>query len=224
MTRILVIEDEPNIADFVSRGLIHNGFDVEVSSSGMKGLELAQSGQPDLVVLDLMLPDMDGIDVCRQIRAVGDVGIVILTARQLVGDRIHGLEAGADDYLPKPFAFEELLARIRAVLRRRTSSADGVIRVGNIEVDAVRRQVRRGSRTIELTNREFELLQILAQNAGKPLRREYILQRVWGYEFEGDTDPVKVYINYLRKKLNDGGEPDLIYAIRGFGYVLKESP
>jgi two-component system response regulator MprA len=224
MTRILVIEDEPNIADFVRRGLLHNGFSVEVSNSGAKGLELARSSQPDLVVLDLMLPDVDGIDVCRQLRAIGDVGIVILTARQLVGDRVHGLEAGADDYLPKPFAFDELLARIRAVLRRRSPSMDGLICVGNVEVDPSRRQVRRGGHTVELTNREFELLQILAQNAGKPLRREYILQRVWGYDFEGDADPVKVYVNYLRRKLNEGGEPDLIHAIRGFGYVLKESP
>ena len=224
MRKILVIEDEPNISDFVRRGLLRSGFSVDVASDGGQGLETAQSGKPDLVVLDLMLPDMDGIDVCRHLRTNGDTGIVILTARHLVGDRIRGLEAGADDYLPKPFAFEELLARIRAVLRRRTDSTEEVIRVGDIEVDLEHHLVRRGDRRIDLTNREFELLTLLAQNAGKPLRREFILQQVWGYEFDGETDPVKVYVNFLRRKLNQDGAPDLIHALRGFGYVLNELP
>ena len=222
MARILVIEDETDIADFVKRGLLHNGFEVEVAHTGCRGLELAQSTGPDLVVLDLMLPDVDGIEVCRQLRANGNVGIVILTARHMVGERVQGLEAGADDYLPKPFAFEELLARIRSVLRRRCASLEGVIRVGDLEVDVQRRQVRRGTRSVELTAREFDLLELLAENPGRPLRREVIRQRIWGDEFEGETDPVKVYINYLRGKLNAGGEPDLIKALRGFGYVLKE--
>ncbi len=224
MAKVLVVEDESNIADFVKRGLIHSGFEVEVAHTGQAGLELAQSIGPDLVVLDLMLPDMDGFDLCRQLRKLGDMGIVILTARHLVGDRVRGLEAGADDYLPKPFAFEELLARIRSVLRRRSVRTDGVIRIGDLELDVEWRQVRRGRRTIALTTREFELLRLLAENAGKPLRREFILQRIWGYDFEGETDPLKVYINFLRRKLNADGEPDLIHAIRGFGYVLKETP
>jgi two-component system response regulator MprA len=224
MTRILVIEDEPNIVDFVKRGLVHNGFDVDVAGDGTTGLELAESNTPDLVILDLMLPDVDGIDVCKQLRRTGDTGVIILTARQLVGDRIRGLEAGADDYLPKPFAFEELLARIRAVLRRRSPNADDIIRVGNVTIDPEKRQVLRGERLVELTNREFELLSLLARNAGRPLRREHIIQRVWGYEFEADSDPVKVYVNYLRRKLNDAGESDLIHAVRGFGYVMKETP
>lgn len=224
MLKILVIEDEPSITDFVRRGLLLKGFDVEVAHTGYQGLEAAQSSNPDLIVLDLMLPDIDGIDVCRQLRATGDVGIVILTARHLVGDRVRGLEAGADDYLPKPFEFEELLARIRAVLRRRSARTEGVIRVGDLEIDIERRQVRRGDRRIDLTSREFDLLKLLAQYGGKPLQREFIVQHVWGYEFEGETDPVKVYINFLRRKLNAGGEADLIYAVRGFGYVLKEEP
>jgi DNA-binding response OmpR family regulator len=140
-----------------------------------------------------------------------------------VGDRVLGLEAGADDYLPKPFAFEELVARIRSVLRRKKTLTEGVIKVGDLEVDTKSRQVRRGDRLVELTTREFELLKLLAENAGRPIRREVILQRVWGDEFEADTDPVKVYINALRRKLNLGGETDLIHALRGFGYVLKET-
>jgi two-component system response regulator MprA len=221
MPTLLVIEDDANIADFVKRGLAQKGFDVELAFTGLQGLEAAKSTSPDLVVLDLILPDMDGIDVCRELRASGDVGIVILTARHLVGDRVLGLEAGADDYLAKPFVFEELVARIRSVLRRKQGLGDDIIRVGDLEVNTKRRQVRRGNRPIELTTREFEILKLLAENAGRPLRREAILERVWGDEFEADTDPVKVYINFLRRKLNSGGEADLIHALRGFGYVLS---
>ncbi|MBT9149544.1 MAG: Response regulator MprA [Dehalococcoidia bacterium] len=221
MTKILVIEDDPNVADIVRHELIQSGFDVLVAETGYQGLEAAQFDNPDLVVLDLMLPDIDGIDVCRQLRASGDAAIIILTARGVVGERVRGLEAGADDYLSKPFAFEELLARIRAVLRRRFPTG-GVIRVGNLEIDIERREVRRGNRQIDLTTREFDLLKLLAQYTGKPLSRELIIQRVWGYEFEGETDPVKVYINFLRRKLNAEGEADLICSLRGFGYVLRE--
>ena len=164
---------------------------------------------------------MDGIDVYRELSASGDMGIIILTARHMIGDRILGLEAGADDYLPKPFVFEELVARIRSVLRRKQGLGEDIIRVGDLEVDTKRRQVRRGSRPVELTTREFDILKLLAENAGRPLRREVILVRVWGDEFEADADPVKVYINFLRRKLNAGGEADLIHALRGFGYVLN---
>jgi len=222
MAKILIIEDEPDIADFVKRGLVDSGFEVEVAGTGIQGLEVAQSSHPDLVVLDLILPDMDGIDVCRELRSSGDTGIIILTARHLVGERVHGLEAGADDYLPKPFAFEELLARIRAVLRRRSTTKEGIVQVGDLEVDTERREIRRGGRTVVLTTREFELLKLLAQNAGKPLRREFIIQRIWGYDFEGETDPLKVYINFLRRKLNAQGEANLIQTVLGFGYVLRE--
>ena len=223
MTKVLIIEDDVDIADFVKRGLAQKGFDVKVAFTGGQGLEAVKSTSPDLVVLDLILPDMDGIDVCRELRSSGDIGIVILTARYMVGDRVLGLEAGADDYLPKPFSFEELVARICSVLRRKANLGEDVIRVGDLEIDTKRRQVQRGSRPVELTTREFELLRLLAENAGRPLRREFILQRVWGDEFEADTDPVKVYISFLRRKLNSGGEPDLIQALRGFGYALKEA-
>ncbi len=222
MEKILIVEDEPDVADFIKRDLLQSGFQVEVAHTGQQGLDIAYSSNPDLVVLDLVLPDMDGIDVCRELRNRGDIGIVILTARGLVGERVHGLEAGADDYLPKPFSFEELLARIRAVLRRRSANKGGVIQVGDLEVDTEQRQVRRGNRTIVLTSREYELLKLLAQNAGKPLPREFIIQRIWGYDFEGETDPLRVYINYLRRKLNAQEEADLIHTIIGFGYVLRE--
>ena len=223
MLKILVVEDEPGIADFVRRGLLQNGFEVEVASTGSEGLEAAHLIKPDLVVLDLTLPDVDGIDVCRRLRAESDVGIMILTARQAIGERVRGLEAGADDYLPKPFAFEELLARIRAVLRRRSPGTESVIRVGDLEIDTECREVRRGDRRIDLTTREFELLRLLAENSGRPLRREFIIQSIWGYELDAESDQLKVYINYLRGKLNAGGETDLIHTLRGFGYVLKES-
>ena len=222
MSKILVIEDEPDIADFIKRGLLLKGFEVELAHTGYQGLEVSLDKKPDLVILDLMLPDIDGIDVCRELRASEDMGIVILTARGQVGERIRGLEAGADDYLAKPFAFDELLARIRAVLRRRSVPTEGVIRVGDLEVDIKKRQVRRGDHPVELTTREFDLLKLLAQYAGKPVRREFIIQRVWGYEFEGETDPVKVYVNFLRRKLNARGETNLIHTVRGYGYVLRE--
>ena len=223
MIKILIIEDEPDIADFIKRGLLLKGFEVKVASKGYQGLEIAQSQNPDVIVLDLMLPDVDGIDICRELRAGGDTGIIILTARSQVGERIRGLEAGADDYLPKPFSFQELLARIQAILRRRSPQAEGIIQVGDLEIDIGKRQVRRGKRPVDLTTREFELLKLLAQYAGKPLRREFIIQRIWGYDFEGETDPVKVYISFLRRKLNAAGEVDIIYTLRDFGYTIRES-
>ena len=223
MAKILVVDDEPDIADFVRRGLLRSGFDVQVAYSGEQALEAVWAAKPDLMVLDLILPDMDGLDVCAQLREAGNgLGIVILTARHLVGQRVRGLEAGADDYLPKPFASEELLARIRAVLRRHGHRAEGIIRVGDLQVDTDRRQVRRGGRLVDLTYREFELLKLLAENADRPLSRETVLRQVWGSEYEGQTELVKVYINYLRRKLNQAGEADLLHTLRCYGYVLRK--
>ncbi|MBI2860571.1 MAG: response regulator transcription factor [Chloroflexi bacterium] len=224
MAKVLVIEDDVNTSDFIRRGLAQKGFEIQVAFTGDSGLKMAETFCPDLVVLDLMLPDADGIDICRELRAIGDAGIIILTARHLVGDRVLGLEAGADDYLPKPFAFEELVARIRSVLRRKKTLTEDVIKVGDLEVDMKCRQVHRDGRKIELTTREFDLLKLLAENAGRPVRREIILDRIWGGDYEADTDPVKVYINFLRQKLNAGGASDLIHTLRGFGYVLREVP
>jgi two-component system, OmpR family, response regulator MprA len=222
IAKVLIIEDDVNIADFIKRGLAQKGYDVKVCFTGIQGLEAAKSTRPDVVILDLILPDVDGIDVCREMRSWGDIGIIILTARHMVGDRVLGLEAGADDYLPKPFAYEELVARINALLRRKDSLAVDVIHVCDLEIDIKRRHVKRGDRLVELTTREFEILKLLAENAGKPVRREHIFERIWGDEFETETDPVKVYINVIRRKINSGGEIDLIHSLRGYGYVLEE--
>jgi len=222
MSRVLVVEDEVNIADFIRRGLIYKGYEVDVAHTGEEALASARDHLPDIVVLDLMLPDMDGVEVCRRLRAADDVPIIMLTARDAVSDKVEGLESGADDYMTKPFEFEELLARIKAALRRRGDRAGKeVLRVGDLEVRPASREVTRGGRQIVLTAREFELLEYLARHAGQVVNKETLFERVWGYDFDVESDAIKVYISYLRKKLNAGGEPDLIHAIRGVGYVLK---
>jgi len=220
--RVLVVEDEPGIADFLVRGLSAEGFRVSSVSTGGAALEAARKESFDLAVLDLMLPDLDGLDVCRALRQTSDLSVIMLTARDLVGDKVKGLAAGADDYLAKPFAFEELVARVRSVLRRRPEWSDSVIEVGDLEVDTVRRGVSRAGRALDLTVREFDLLCLLAQHAGRPLRHEVIFERVWGQDSDAGLDVVKVYVNYLRQKLNAPGEQDLIESVRGFGYVLKK--
>ena len=222
MAKILVIEDEASIADFVRRGLTLSGHEVAVAVNGGEGLRMAASLGPDLVVLDLILPDADGVSVCRSLRSSSDAGIVMLTARNLVGDRVRGLEAGADDYLPKPFAFDELLARIHSVLRRRSPQSREVITVADLVIDLERREVTRAGVQIDLTNREFELLGLLAENVERPLNKDYIVERLWGADMQGESDPARVYVSYLRRKLNAGGGPDLIHTLRGYGYVLRE--
>jgi len=224
MPRVLVVEDEPNIADFIRRGLIFQKFEVDVAHTGAAALESARDRMPDIVILDLMLPDMDGVDVCQRLRAADDVPIIMLTARDAVTDKVEGLEAGADDYMTKPFEFAELLARINAALRRRARARDGgaeVLRVGDLVVKPASREVIRGNREITLTAREFELLEYLARHAGQVVNKETLFEKVWGYDFDVESDAIKVYVSYLRKKLNAEGEPDLIHAIRGVGYVLK---
>lgn len=226
MPRLLVIEDEPGIRNSLRQGLTYQGYTVETAPDGKAGLALASAGKPDLVILDLMLPDIDGIEVCRRLRAMGDLGILMLTARDQVPDRVKGLEAGADDYLVKPFVFDELLARIRSVLRRGGASpreaetAD----VADLHVDFAAREVWRGRRRIDLTTKEYDLMAFLVVNKGRVLKRFRILEEVWGYDFEGETDTVKTTINHLRAKLSPNGEPDLIHTIRGFGYIIKERP
>lgn len=178
--KVLLIDNDGNIADFINHCLSQKGFEVQVASTGFKGLKTAKSFNPDLVILDLTLPDIDGIDICSNLRSISDTGILILTARNMLSDRILGLEAGADDYLSKPFAFEELIARIRAILRRNKLFTEDIISTGDLEIDINRRQVKRKTRIIELTSREFELLKLLAEHKGRPLRKEYIFQQIWG--------------------------------------------
>lgn len=220
MTTILVIEDDPNIADFIRRGLIYKGHDVEIASDGEAGLAAARDNMPDLVLVDLMLPRLDGVEVCRRLRAASDVPIIILTARDSVNDKIDGLDAGADDYVTKPFEFDELLARVRAALRRREPAQES-IQLGDLTIHPASREVERGGREIKLTAREFDLLLFLARNAGKVMHHSTIFERVWGYTFDVESDAIKVYVRYLRSKLNAEGEKDLIHAVRGVGYMLK---
>ncbi|MBI3743301.1 MAG: response regulator transcription factor [Chloroflexi bacterium] len=224
MPSLLIIEDERGIRDSLREGLSYQGYEVQGAATGNAGLTAARDKKPDLVILDLMLPDIDGLEVCRRLRGMGDMAILMLTARDGLADRVKGLDAGADDYLVKPFAFDELLARVRAVLRRRTAPTTEAqaIAVGNLRIDTAAHQVSRGDRAVELTPKEYELLALLASNKGRVLKKEQILERVWGYDTEADSDALKVTVNHLRAKLNADGEPDLIQTIRGFGYLLKE--
>jgi DNA-binding response OmpR family regulator len=220
MTRILVIEDEEDIARFIRRGLTIKGYEVGLAATGEAGLDAFRDVEPDLVVLDLMLPDIDGVEVCQRIRSASDVPVIMLTALDSVGKKVEGLEAGADDYITKPFAFDELLARVRVALRRRVPREDE-IRVADLTIRPASREVERAGRKIELTNREYELLEFLARNAGKVMDKGAIFERVWGYDFEVESDAIKVYVRYLRRKLNAPGDEDLIHSVRGVGYILK---
>lgn len=221
--RILVIEDDSQIADLLRRGLIYEGYAVEVAADGESGLSAARDRLPDMVLLDLMLPGVDGLTVCRRLRAASAVPILILTAKEAVPDRVAGLDAGADDYLVKPFNFDELLARVRALLRRhqRAGTADE-LRFADLTVNLGGREVRRGSRRIELTAREFEMLALFMQNPRQVLTRDVLYDRIWGYDFGGESNIIEVYIRYLRSKLEEHGEPRLIQTVRGVGYALRE--
>lgn len=220
MARILVVEDERDIADFVGRGLTLKGHEVDIARDAEEALALAREHPPEVVVLDLMLPGMDGIEVCRRLRTGSDVPIIILTARDSVADKVEGLDAGADDYVTKPFAFEELLARVRAALRRKAPAGE-VLTVGDLIIRPASREVERNGRVIVLTAREFDLLEFLARNVGQVVGKQVIFEKVWGYDDEIESDAIKVYIRYLRKKLNAPGEQDLIRAVRNVGYMLK---
>lgn len=220
MARILVVEDERDIADFIGRGLTLKGHEVDIARDGEEALARARERPPEVVVLDLMLPGVDGIEVCRRLRTASDVPIIILTARDSVADKVQGLDAGADDYVTKPFAFEELLARVRAALRRKAPAGE-VLTVGDLIIRPASREVERNDRVITLTAREFDLLEFLARNVGQVVGKKVIFEEVWGYDDEIESDAIKVYIRYLRKKLNGPGEKDLIRAVRNVGYMLK---
>ena len=222
--RILVIEDEPQIADLLRRGLIYEGYTVEVSPDGETGLAAARDRPPDLVLLDLMLPGIDGLSVCRRLRAAGNTPILILTAKDAVADRVTGLDAGADDYLVKPFFFDELLARVRALLRRRLAAdgAQDTLRFADLMVDPATREVRRGDQRIDLTAREFDVLALLLQHPRQVITRAMLYDRIWGYDFGSESNIIEVYIRNLRSKLEAGGETRLIQTVRGVGYALRE--
>jgi two-component system, OmpR family, response regulator len=218
--RILVVDDEQSITDFIALGLRHEGFGVRTAADGRAALRAVDDFKPDLVVLDLMMPRMDGWQLCREISGERTRGIIILSALDETTDRIQGLELGADDYIVKPFEFGELLARIRAVLRRRNPTLERYIQAGDLSIDTATREVRCGERQVELSVREYDLLLFLASNADQVMPRQRILDEVWGYSFFGDENNVEVYVRYLRQKLGDN-EHTRIQTVRGVGYRLR---
>ena len=230
--RILVVDDDRAVRESLRRSLAFNGYQVDLAEDGQKALEAVDARRPDAMVLDVMMPRLDGLSVCRRMREAGDaLPILVLTARDAVSDRVAGLDAGADDYLPKPFALEELLARLRALLRRRTpdeiAAATGGSRpleFGDLLLDPDTRDVRRGDRAISLTRTEFSLLELLLAHPKRVLSRAQILEQVWGYDFATTGNALEVYIGYLRRKTEADGEPRLIHTVRGVGYVLRDTP
>ncbi len=220
---ILLIEDDEGIVRFLRRTLSYEGYTVEVAPTGKAGLEKIAAEPPDLIVLDWMLPDIDGLEVLRRLRKSCQAPVLMLTAKDTIQDRVEGLDMGADDYLTKPFNLDELLARIRALLRR-TQAAERptVYRFADLELDTGTRQARRGGRVIELSAREYELLELFMRHPRQVLTRSQIYEHVWGYDFGGESNILEVYIRYLRRKLEAQGEPRLIHTVRGIGYVLRE--
>jgi heavy metal response regulator len=220
--RILVVEDEPKVASFIRRALEEESYAVDAAENGNDGLNLAQSGSYDLVILDLMLPGLPGIEALKRMRAARlKMPVLILTARSQVDQRVHGLDAGADDYLTKPFAIDELLARVRALLRRGAGDPTGLLQVDDLVLNPATREVTRAGQRIELTSKEYALLEYLMRNTGRVLTRPMIAEHVWNLDFDTFTNVIDVYVNYLRNKIDRGRERKLIHTIRGSGYVLK---
>ena len=219
--RLLVVDDDPQIVSVLKRGLAFEGYAVDTAESGDKALAIARQSPPDLVVLDIMMPGLDGIEVTKRLRQGGDVPILLLTAKGTIPDKVAGLDAGADDYLAKPFSFDELLARVRALLRRRQPPDAAILQFADLIANTATREVQRGGESIELTTREYELLLFFLRNPRQVLTRDMIYERVWGYDFGGESNIIDVYIRYLREKLERGGRARLIHTVRGAGYVLK---
>lgn len=228
-----MVDDDRPVRESLRRSLTFNGFDVEVAADGAEALARLSPHRvgaefPDAVVLDVMMPRLDGLETCRRLRAAGsDVPVLMLTARDAVAERVAGLDAGADDYLPKPFALEELLARLRALLRRTARPGESgreVLRYADLSVDLASRDVTRGERSMRLTRTEFALLELLARHPRQVLTRAQILHEVWGYDFPTTENSLEVYIGYLRRKTEAGGEPRLIHTVRGVGYLLRDTP
>jgi DNA-binding response OmpR family regulator len=225
--RVLVVDDDNAIRSALARSLGAEGFTVDVAADGREALSVARDQEPDLVVLDLMLPGLSGLEVCRRLRAAEQhLPILLLTARDAVPDRVTGLEAGADDYLVKPFAFEELLARVRVCLRRREAAgqSDRELKFGDLRLNTASREAWRGRRRFTLTPTELELLRLFLQHPRTVLSRRQIFERVWGYDLDDDSKLIEVYVRYLREKLEADGEPRLIHTLRGAGYVLRQDP
>jgi two-component system response regulator MprA len=222
--RVLVCDDEPAVRAAVERALRLEGYEVAVAESGEEALAALATAPADVLVLDVLMPGLDGLDTCRRLRKLGDdTPILMLTARDAVADRVAGLDAGADDYLVKPFALEELLARLRALVRRAVPSDDEqALRFGDLELDPATHEVRRGERQLELTRTEFLLLELFLRNPRQVLTRTVIFDRVWGYDFGPSSNSLEVYVGYLRRKTEAAGEPRLLHTVRGFGYVLRE--
>lgn len=223
--RILVVDDEPLLRASLERGLRLHGYHVDVAGSGQEALDYLCSETPDMIVLDIMMPEINGLEVCRRIRTSGSrTPVLILTARDAVRDRVEGLEAGADDYLVKPFAFEELLARLRALMRRLTHGGDGKLHFSDLTLDPRTREVFRAGTPIELTRTEFSLMELLMSDHGRVFSREEILREVWDLDFETSSNTLEVYIGYLRRKLEANGGPRIIKNVHGVGYALRENP
>jgi two-component system, OmpR family, response regulator MprA len=222
-TRVLVVDDEPPVRDALERALTLEGYMVELAEDGSQALKKVATEEPDVIVLDVLMPGVDGLETCRRLRAEGHgLPVLMLTARDAVSDRVDGLDAGADDYLVKPFALEELLARLRALLRRSSPEEADVLRFSDLVLDLGAYEARRGSRVIDLTRTEFLLLELFMRNPKQVLTRSIIFDRVWGYDFGPTSNSLEVYVGYLRRKTEAGGEPRLIHTMRGVGYVLRE--
>ncbi|ELC8442603.1 response regulator transcription factor [Clostridium perfringens] len=225
MVKILIVEDEEKIARFIELELIHEGYKVIKANNGRTGLEIAERGEADLIILDIMLPEINGLEVLRRIRRVSEVPIIMLTARDAVMDKVSGLDAGADDYITKPFAIEELLARIRTALKKRVVAVkkdEDIISCGLLTLDKMRHKVMYDGTEIELTNREFTLLQILMENKNIVLTRDVLIEKVCGYNYVGETNVIDVYVRYLRTKIDDVFKVKIITTVRGVGYVIKD--
>jgi two-component system response regulator MprA len=222
--RILVVEDDRRIRDLLRRGLLFEGYTIDTAEDGETALRVAREMVPDAVILNVMLPKLDGLEVCRRLRSASNVPILMLTARDSVQDRVTGLDAGADDYMVKPFAFDELLARLRALFRRhRMEVAPEVYRYADLELTPRTRQVRRGGDGVELTAKEFDLLELFMRHPGQVLTREVIYEHIWEYDFGGESNIIEVYVRYLRSKLEAGGKSRLLQTVRGVGYALREN-
>ena len=220
--RLLVVEDEKKVASFIRRGLEEEGYAVDLVSDGKTGLIVGLDGIHDLIILDINLPKMDGLSILRELRNKKvKTPVLLLTVRAAIEDKVIGLDTGADDYLTKPFAFQELLARVRALLRRRADAESPLLQVADLTLDPATRLVSRGNQEIELTAKEFALLSYFMRNPGRVLTRTMIAEHVWDYDFDPMTNVIDVYVNYLRKKIEAGGEPKLIHTVRGVGYVMK---